>query len=91
MEYVRETLAAYGNHLISLGVDGMRLDTAKSTFFSFRFAPFRLTRDFSHSDINVTDLANITSRLTGSPYITQEVIWGAGQPVTPELYVGIGT
>lgn len=28
-EYVRERLAEYGNDLLSLGVDGMRLDAAK--------------------------------------------------------------
>jgi glycosidase len=28
-EYVREELAAYANDLISLGVDGLRLDAAK--------------------------------------------------------------
>lgn len=37
-----------------------------------------------------TDVANITSRLTGSPYITQEVIWGSGEPIQPSEYVGIG-
>ncbi|KAH7918792.1 glycoside hydrolase family 13 protein [Leucogyrophana mollusca] len=41
-------------------------------------------------DINPSDIANITALFTTKPYITQEVIWGAGQPVTPELYVGIG-
>ena len=40
--------------------------------------------------MSATDLANITSRLTGSPYLTQEVIYGAGEPITPEQYVGIG-
>jgi len=29
MDYVREQLAAYTNDLISLGVDGLRLDAAK--------------------------------------------------------------
>lgn len=28
-DYVRGTLAAYGNDLVSLGVDGFRLDAAK--------------------------------------------------------------
>jgi hypothetical protein len=41
-------------------------------------------------NIAATDIANITSRLTGSPYITQEVVWGAGQPIQPSEYVGIG-
>ncbi|KAJ7057440.1 glycoside hydrolase family 13 protein [Mycena amicta] len=67
--YVRGVLAAYGNHLISLGVDGFRLDAAKH--------------------IAATDIANILSRLTSKPYITQEVTWGANQP-QPSEYVGNG-
>ncbi|KAJ6474893.1 glycoside hydrolase [Mycena sanguinolenta] len=67
---VRATLAAYGNHLISLGVDGFRLDAAKH--------------------MAATDIANILSRLTAKPYITQEVIWGAGEPIQPSEYVGNG-
>jgi hypothetical protein len=38
-----------------------------------------------------TDIANILSRLTTKPaYITQEVIWGAGEPIQPSEYVGNG-
>ncbi|KDR78015.1 hypothetical protein GALMADRAFT_244986 [Galerina marginata CBS 339.88] len=40
--------------------------------------------------IAATDLANITSRLSGGLYITQEVIWGSGEPIQPSEYVGIG-
>ena len=40
--------------------------------------------------MSVTDLSNITSRLNGAPYLTQEVIYGAGEPITPDMYVGIG-
>ncbi|KAJ7056017.1 glycoside hydrolase superfamily [Mycena amicta] len=69
-DYVRGILAAYGNHLISLGVDGFRLDAAKH--------------------IPATDIANILSRLTSKPYITQEVIWGSGEPIQPSEYVGNG-
>ncbi|KAF8194734.1 glycoside hydrolase [Mycena galopus ATCC 62051] len=69
-EHVRATLAAYGNNLISLGVDGLRLDSAKH--------------------MAATDIANITSRLSAHIYITQEVIWGAGEPIQPSEYVGIG-
>ncbi|KAH8996004.1 glycoside hydrolase [Lactarius akahatsu] len=36
------------------------------------------------------DIADILSRLTSQPYVTQEVIWGEGQPVTPDLYIGNG-
>ena len=40
--------------------------------------------------MNVSDIANILSRLNGKPYITQEVVWGEGQPVTPNMYTGNG-
>ncbi|AWS44769.1 carbohydrate-binding module family 20 domain-containing protein [Streptosporangium sp. 'caverna'] len=40
--------------------------------------------------INPNDLAAIKSKLTGSPYIHQEVIYGAGEPITPSQYTGIG-
>lgn len=33
-EYVRGRLAQYGNDLLSLGVDGFRLDAAKRVYFS---------------------------------------------------------
>ncbi|KAH9981799.1 glycoside hydrolase family 13 protein [Russula compacta] len=69
-EYVRQRLAEYTNDLISLGVDGLRLDAAKH--------------------MNPVDVANISSRLTTRPYITQEVIWGAGEAVTPDMYTKIG-
>jgi alpha-amylase len=36
------------------------------------------------------DIANIRSRLTGSPYLYQEVIFGAGEPVQPGQYAGNG-
>jgi hypothetical protein len=67
---VRQRLAEYGNDLLSLGVDGLRLDAAKN--------------------INPTDIANILSQLTTQPYVTQEVVYGDGQPVTPALYTGNG-
>lgn len=35
------------------------------------------------------DVSNIVGRLTGSPYIYQEVIRGAGEPVQPEQYTYI--
>ncbi|TFK51273.1 glycoside hydrolase [Heliocybe sulcata] len=69
-EYVRSRLAEYGNDLLSLGVDGFRLDAAKH--------------------IAIDSLTNITSRLTGSPYITSETIYGAGEPIQPSEYTGIG-
>ncbi|KAI0316240.1 glycoside hydrolase [Amylostereum chailletii] len=69
-EYVRGRLAQYANDLISLGVDGLRLDAAKH--------------------IPAGDIANILSRLTTTPYITQEVIFGSGEPITPNQYTGNG-
>ncbi|KAH8986767.1 glycoside hydrolase [Lactarius hatsudake] len=69
-DYVRQRLAAYTNDLISLGVDGLRLDASKH--------------------MNPNDIANILTRLTTRPYVTQEVIYGAGEPVTPALYTGNG-
>ncbi|KAM5541991.1 hypothetical protein V8D89_004301 [Ganoderma adspersum] len=72
-EYVRSRLAQYGNDLLSLGVDGLRLDAAKH--------------------IAVGDISNILSRLNKNGknlYITQEVVFGAGQPVTPNEYTQTG-
>ncbi|KAH8103292.1 glycoside hydrolase [Cristinia sonorae] len=69
-EYVRGRLAQYANDLLSLGVDGLRLDAAKH--------------------IPATDLENIVSRLSRKPYITQEVIFGDGEPILPSEYTGIG-
>jgi len=70
-EYVRSRLAKYANDLLSLGVDGFRLDAAKN--------------------IAATDIANITSRFSSSKaYITQEVVFGAGEPIQPSEYMGIG-
>ncbi|KAH8986654.1 glycoside hydrolase [Lactarius hatsudake] len=69
-DHVRHRLAAYTNDLISLGVDGLRLDASKH--------------------INPKDIAGILTRLTTRPYVTQEVIYGAGEPVTPALYTKNG-
>ncbi|KAF7326251.1 Alpha-amylase [Mycena kentingensis (nom. inval.)] len=69
-EYVRGRLAQYGNDLLSLGVDGFRLDAAKH--------------------MPAGDISNIISRLTTRPYITQEVIFGAGEPIQPSEYTGNG-
>lgn len=49
-ELVRATLAAYANDLISLGVDGLRLDAAKSNLFYVLLAtpPLSLMREKHH-------------------------------------------
>ncbi|KAJ7093291.1 glycoside hydrolase [Mycena belliarum] len=36
------------------------------------------------------DIAAILARLTATPYVTQEVTWGAGEEVQPAEYVGNG-
>ena len=42
--------------------------------------------------MNVSDIAGILARLPNQPaYVTQEVVWGKGQPVTPNMYTPIGT
>jgi len=87
-EYVRSRLAEYGNDLLSLGVDGLRLDAAKRNFSTS--GPLFETHQVYFLDMAATDLANITSRFISTPYLTQEVIWGAGEPIQPSEYLGIG-
>ncbi len=69
-EYVRGRLAGYLNDLLSLGVDGFRIDAAKH--------------------MPATDIAAVKARLTRPAYLVQEVIYGAGEPITPGEYVGNG-
>ncbi|KZO93971.1 glycoside hydrolase family 13 protein [Calocera viscosa TUFC12733] len=40
--------------------------------------------------ISSTDIASIVKRFVGKPYITQEVIYGAGEPIQPNDYTGNG-
>ncbi|EJU02896.1 glycoside hydrolase family 13 protein [Dacryopinax primogenitus] len=40
--------------------------------------------------IAATDIANIVRRFVGKPYITQEVIYGYGEPIQPNEYTGNG-
>jgi alpha-amylase len=69
-EYVRARLAAYLNDLLSLGVDGFRMDASKH--------------------MPAADIANIKARLSRPAYLVQEVIFGAGEPITPGEYTGNG-
>lgn len=69
-DYVRGKIAGYLNDLISLGVDGFRLDASKH--------------------MPAADLAAIKSRLSTPAYLYQEVIYGGGEPITPEEYTGNG-
>lgn len=71
-------------------MDGFRLDAAKRKY-TFDIAGFLINFSvIARIDIAATDLANIISRLTSKPYITQEVIWGATDAVQPSEYLGIG-
>ncbi len=67
---VRATLTAYLRDLLSLGVDGFRLDAAKH--------------------VPPQDLEAIVGGLPAGTRIVSEVIRGAGEPVTPEQYLGVG-
>ncbi|MDJ0382967.1 carbohydrate-binding module family 20 domain-containing protein [Streptomyces sp. G-G2] len=70
-DYVRGRIAGYLNDLLSLGVDGFRIDAAKH--------------------MPAADLANIKSRLTNpGAYWKQEAIYGAGEAVSPNEYLGTG-
>jgi alpha-amylase len=69
-DYVRGKLAGYLNDLISLGVDGFRLDASKH--------------------MPAGDIANLKSRLSAPVYLYQEVIFGNGEPITPDEYTGNG-
>lgn len=42
------------------------------------------------ADIATDDIHNITSRFSKSVYISQEVIYGAGEPITPAQYTQNG-
>ena len=46
--YVQSTLAAYGNDLLSLGVDGLRLDAAKSWLILLSYKKLSVNFDCRH-------------------------------------------
>lgn len=85
-EYVRSHLAAYANDLLSLGVDGLRLDAAKRVCIVNR-ADQRVDR---LADIPTADINSILSRLTNPVYITQEVHSASTEPTQPQAYVQNG-
>lgn len=69
-DYVRGRLARYLNDLLSLGVDGFRMDASKH--------------------MPAADIAALKARLSRPAYLVQEVIFGAGEPITPGEYTGNG-
>ena len=88
-DYVRSRLAQYGSDLISLGLDGYRLDAAKREWQ--RLGRTRVL--ILCIDIPVTDLQAIFAQINTygkQLYITQEVVAGAAS-VKPVDYVVIGT
>lgn len=70
---VRQAQTAYLQDLINIGVAGFRFDAAKS--------------------IPPEDLAAIIGGLhkgQGDPlFVIQEVVFGQGQPITPQMYTGV--
>jgi alpha-amylase len=69
-EYVRGKLAGYLNDLLSMGVDGFRLDASKH--------------------MPAGDIAAIEAKLSRPVYITQEMMYSAGEPIQPTEYTGNG-
>ncbi|CAE6435393.1 unnamed protein product, partial [Rhizoctonia solani] len=64
-----------------------RLAAYANDLLSLGVAGFRLD---AAKHIPASDIANILGRLTAKPYITQEVIFGAGEPILPSEYTGNG-
>jgi len=69
-ESVRSTIRAYLDDLLSLGVEGFRIDAAKH--------------------MPEADVAAILKGLPAGTRVIQEVIRGAGEPITPEEYLPSG-
>ncbi|KZW01389.1 glycoside hydrolase family 13 protein [Exidia glandulosa HHB12029] len=64
-----------------------RLATYGNDLLSLGADGFRLD---AAKHIPAGDISNILGRLTTRPYISQEVIWGSGEPIQPSEYVGNG-
>jgi hypothetical protein len=70
-ENVRKRLATHVNDLMSLGVDGIRIDAAKRTSYLLISCGIA---DLCHLDVPASDLSNIMGRLSKPPsFVTQEV------------------
>lgn len=67
---VRAKIDGYLDDLLSLGVDGFRIDAAKH--------------------MAETDVAAIVKGLSRPAFVYQEVIYGSGEPITPEEYLPSG-
>lgn len=79
-DYVRQKVAGYMNHLISIGVGGFRVDAAKHMW------PADLTNIFGRlSNLNTAYFPSGTR-----PFIFQEVIDMGGEAIGMSEYSGIG-
>ena len=87
---MRSRLAEFGNDLLSLGVDGMRIDAAKRMSCSCQKGSLVNIDKIDDSDMAAEDIANIISRFDSTPYITQEVLWGNREPIRPSEYLRNG-
>lgn len=72
-ENVRGRLVQYSNDILSLGVEGLRLDAAKRTLQLLPPPGEHANYDTSGTDMAAADVLNITKRLSPTPFITQEV------------------
>ncbi|GAA1104323.1 carbohydrate-binding module family 20 domain-containing protein [Kitasatospora arboriphila] len=69
--YVQQTIANYLSDLLTLGVDGFRIDAAKH--------------------IAASDLSAVKAKMSNpNAYWVTEVIYGAGEPIQPSEYTGLG-
>lgn len=73
--YVRGTIAAYLNKLLSYGADGFRVDAAK------HISPTDLSAIYGQLNTTTSGAA---------PFLAQEVIYGSGEAVQPSQYTGLG-
>ncbi|KAL5632943.1 hypothetical protein ACGC1H_003438 [Rhizoctonia solani] len=64
-----------------------RLATYVNDLLSLGVAGLRLD---AAKHIPAADIANILGRLSSTPYVTQEVIYGSGEPIQPSEYTGNG-
>jgi len=69
---------------LSLGIDLLKLNVCIFHFY-LPYWKYRTLSDIPAGDINI-----IINRLSSKPYITREVIHGAGDAAKPEEYLGNG-
>ncbi|SEG10489.1 alpha-amylase [Thermomonospora echinospora] len=82
--YVRTRIAKYLKDLASLGVDGFRLDAAKHIPAGDLLAIVNEMRSQISND------PGFPANGVRNPYVYQEVLFGAGEPIHPNEYQGSG-